>query len=142
MLGKRSWLINGVLSLVAVSLGCASDVHRRLGDAHDGGTLVVAFTDATANVSVTIDGRLVCSDETTEKVVVTEVPAGSRRVVVSGGGGDRDPLRHQETIEIVQGETRTMTVVAPSQSTASAITTIASILLILLLVPGLFAVGS
>lgn len=127
------WLRVAVILITSLAVGCASNVYHRLGGTHDAGTLVISLTEATPNVSVTVGGRLVCDDAHTEKITVAHVPVGEHEVVVSGGGGGKDPLQYSQVVEIEHGRTSTITIAAPSDSTGTVVAS--TILLVLVLAP-------
>lgn len=126
---RRTLLL--LCSICVACVGCASNVNHRLGGTRGGGTLVITFTEATKNVSVTVDGELVCDDAHTERVTVSAVPPGRRQVVVSGGGDDRDPLQHAQDVQIEANRTTTVTVAAPARSTSAVVMSALALLLLL-----------
>jgi hypothetical protein len=95
--------------------GCAADVSSRYPSPATApvGVLVVEFSYAVSNVSVTVDGELVVKDEYTDEVRVEGVPAGTVHVVVTGGDGASEPLERAYEVEIVPGRTHTVAVAAP-----------------------------
>jgi hypothetical protein len=76
-----------LLALVA----CAHDQRVRFPAAHDAptGTLVLMFAQPASGVIVSIDGVLVLADAHTSRVVVEDVPVGTREVIVAANGADK-----------------------------------------------------
>ncbi len=103
------------LGIVVLLMGCASDVAARYPSLAGvpAGVLVVEFSYAVSNVSVTVDGELVVHDEYTDEVRVEGVPAGKVHVVVTGGDGFSEPLEREFDVEIAPGASHTLAVAAP-----------------------------
>jgi hypothetical protein len=77
--------------VVLVTTACATDVHVRFPAAPDEptGTIVLLLSQPATDVYVAINGMLVVEDEHTQRVVITNAPAGTPEIVLTANGGDR-----------------------------------------------------
>lgn len=115
---------SGILVLLLagfIGQGCAHDVSASFpGEAKKPGTLTVLFSSAVPNATVAIDGKLICDDEHTRKVVISDVPAGKREVRVTASHYEWSKnIEHSEKIKIPSGGETVLQIVTPSRSTAA-----------------------
>ena len=78
--------------VVALVVGCANDMHVKFSTAQDDmptGTLVLLLSQPASDVTVAVNGVLVCESSHTQRVVVTGVPVGTAEVVVAANGIDK-----------------------------------------------------
>lgn len=113
----RYWL--PILITLAAS-GCASNVEvgypSPAGPAQSG-SVVIRFSEPMRAVSVSIDGLLVAEDEHTERVRITDVPAGTREVsVVAAAAGRTTAMDRSETLNVAAGQEASMLVPVPPRS--------------------------
>src|SRR5262245_30173510 len=79
------------LVITMVAAACANDVHVRYPAAPDQptGTMVLQLSQPASDVNVAINGILVVEDAHTERIVITNAPAGSPEIVMTANGADR-----------------------------------------------------
>ena len=72
-------------------IACAHDQRVRYPAPQDAptGTLVILFAQPASDVIVSIDGMLVVQNAHTARVVVENVPVGTREVIVAANGTDK-----------------------------------------------------
>lgn len=104
-----------ILACVLPVAACASDIATRYpsGAGTPQGSIVVEFSYAVSNVSITVNGELVTKDEFTDEVRIDGVPAGRIDVVVTGGDGMSEPLEKTFQVDLEPGATHTIAVAAP-----------------------------
>lgn len=109
---KRSCF--GVL-IVVVASGCAANVevgYPTPGASIQTGTVLVRFTEPMRSVSVRVEGVLVAEDKHTERVEITNVPAGSREVTVVASESSRSAVVHHTERVTVDSEKPAVVLVA------------------------------
>ena len=102
-----------------IGMGCAHDVSATFpGEVtKKTGTLIVLFSSAVPNATVSIDGGVACDDENTRKVVVAGVPSGKREVHVTASYSQwKHNIDHTSTVDIPSGGTGTVQLATPAQS--------------------------
>lgn len=80
-----------VLVLLVSLAACAKDVHVRYPAAPDEptGTVVLLFSKPASGVNVAINGMLVVEDAHTERIVISNAPAGTEEIVMTANGQDK-----------------------------------------------------
>ena len=112
-----------VVMAVAVAqlvTGCAHDVGTRYSGKVPGdtGTVVVKFSEAVGNASITINEKEVCTDARTKRVTIQDVPAGRNilHVVASDTSWEKNIDKKQE-IQVQAGQKMTVQITTPAQGT-------------------------
>jgi len=81
------------LALIALAFlsACARDVHVSYPAAPDEptGTVVLLLSQAANDVNVAINGVLVVQDAHTERIVISNAPAGTQDIVMTANGSDK-----------------------------------------------------
>jgi len=109
---------------IAVFGGCAHNVRARYPAPGPGipvGSVTVKLTQATRNLSVTVNGALVAEGKHTKKVTVMGVPAGPAEVAIACGGGGMSRVEKTVRVTVHPYADTAVVVSAPNMSTASAI---------------------
>jgi hypothetical protein len=107
-----------VLALLVV--GCAHDVTFKYSGVvtENTGTIVVKFSEAVRNASVTLNEKEVCSNKCTQKVTIKGVPAGDATLhVVASDSEWEKSIDEKHAVVVVAGEKRTIQVVTPPKGT-------------------------
>jgi len=80
-----------LVCLLALAAACAHDARVSFPAPRDmpTGTLVLMFGSPASDVLVSIDGVLVAQAPRTARIVVENVPVGSREVIVAANGTDK-----------------------------------------------------
>lgn len=80
-----------LILLVAALAACARDVHVRYPAAPDEptGTIVLLLSQPASDVNVAINGIMVVEDAHTERIVISNAPAGTPDIVMTANGADR-----------------------------------------------------
>jgi hypothetical protein len=80
------------LLIAAVALaGCAHNVRTRFPSdpADSTGTVILKFTSAASDVTVTVNGVLVVDGEDTERVQIDGIPIGRAELSIAAGPGEK-----------------------------------------------------
>lgn len=106
--------------LTLAASACASDVYVSYpappGSAETG-TVLVRFTEDMRSVNVLVAGVLVAEDEHTERVEVTNVPAGPREVtVVASEYGRAEAVQQTERVRVDPERPAVVLVATPPRS--------------------------
>ena len=121
------------VAVVAVALGlavgaaaCAHDVTTRFphGDADDAGAIELAFAAPVSSVSVALGGVMVVRDVHTEKITITDVPAGYADLAIAAGAGEK-----QLRVWVDAGKTTAVPLGAPEDAPLSTVRSVALSLL-------------
>ena len=92
---------------------------RPIPENREHGTLIIKLS-AIMKVSVSIDGVLVAEDKTTNRLEISGVSAGERKIKVIGGA-ERGQLSHEELVSIQSGQKVVMLIKAPEYSSGGMI---------------------
>lgn len=99
--------------------GCAQNVLTQYPGAagEESGALVIKFADPMQNVHVAMDGKMVAEDKFTERVEISDIPAGDHDLSIVANSRSRESAidMHRE-IHIPAGEEQVLLVATPARS--------------------------
>jgi hypothetical protein len=77
--------------LFVLLTACAHDVYVKYPAAPDDptGTVVLLLSQAASDVNVAINGILVVQNAHTDRIVITNAPAGNEDIIITANGGDK-----------------------------------------------------
>ena len=105
-------------------VSCAHDVTTNFSPTLDPskktGTIKVLLSEPMVNVSVVVNGSLVANKKHTGDVTIRNVPVGQTAVEISASENARtEAVEKKESFDLKEGETKTIMVSTPPQSTGA-----------------------